>query len=136
MYFGIIFSAASVREIAISSVVDLSTSPETITGFIKLVTEHFRSLIENDRKTLKGLAASVNEDNAIKLRFYGKKSLYLITYYSILSLARIAMLSTESIPIILIEELIRNWNERQAVCKAYPALFSDDLGKLFVRIVD
>ena len=129
MYFGIIFSAVSVCEITISSVVEISTSPEIITGFIKVITDHLRSLIENDRKVLKGLAARVNEENSLKLRFYGKKPTYLIIYYTILSLARIAMLSNEPIPVVLIEELIRNWNERQSVSKAYPALFSDDLGR-------
>lgn len=128
MYFGVIYMQTNVSEISIREVVNQSTSQKTISGFVKMITEHFRGLLHAERELFKRLALTVNEENSKNLRFYSKKPGYLITYYILLSFIRIAKTSNVPFPVILLEEIVRNWTERRRVWTLYPALFGNDLG--------
>lgn len=128
MFFGLTCSLQNLKQISFQTVALKVINPDNTSMCIKTITKHLCQMFQQERMIYRSFTEDASIRNELQVRMYGKKARYVICFYCILSLVRIAKCSVLPIPLTLTEDLLRDYSERQHICEVYPELFQEDLG--------
>ena len=159
LFFGVVFSSRSVSQVVIESVVprlplqdvvikgkDCSSPVESSESVdlpsptdcsqshdqtsLMLITSHLNNLLFQEISFYTSHLLSPSSEGETEVRLFGKRPIYIITYYCMLSLVNIALNAHLPLPMTLVKSVSDDLSVRKRIMDCYPSLFAEDTGSL------
>lgn len=99
-----------------------------------LITSHLNSLLLQEISYYASHLDNPSSEGETEVRLFGKRPIYIVTYYCLLSLVDIALDSRLPLPMTLVKNVSDDLSMRRRIMDSYPSLFTEDKGNHIVVV--
>lgn len=101
---------------------------------LMLITSHLNSLLLQEISYYASHLDNPSSEGETEVRLFGKRPIYIVTYYCLLSLVDIALDSRLPLPMTLVKNVSDDLSMRRRIMDSYPSLFTEDKGNHIVVV--